>query len=229
MVVYSDEYTVYLLSCQPRQNKPTDSSAAMPDIKELLSTITNKLIFITVIIYILDVALLNGANSGLELYSWHTAAYRPWQFISFMFLHGDLMHLLFNMFGLWWLGNLMEQRWGEFKFFIFYILCGSLSGVISQLVDNYIFNQFVAVGTVGASGAIYGLLTAFALTFPNMKLAIIFVPVPVAAKYFVPVLLLIDLFSGVTGFSLFGGNVAHFAHIGGAVVGLIMTLLYRRI
>lgn len=201
----------------------------MPSFKELMNSTTNKLIFITVLIQILKVALLANANSGLELYSWYTTAYEPWQFVSHIFLHGDWMHLLFNMFGLWWLGNLLERGWGSSKFLMFYLLCGVFAGVISQLVDNYIFNQAFTGATVGASGAIYGLLAAFALTYPNFKVVFIFLPVPVAAKYFVPILLAIDLFSGVTGFSIFGNNIAHFAHIGGAVVGFVLTLVYKKI
>lgn len=86
--------------------------------------------------------------------------------------------------------------------------------------------QLFATPMVGASGAIYGILVAFAMLFPNSKLALIFLPVPVAAKYFVPALLGLDLFSGVTGFSLFGGNVAHFAHIGGAIIGALLTYFW---
>ena len=78
---------------------------------------------------------------------------------------------------------------------------------------------------VGASGAIYGILVAFAMAYPNAKLALIFLPVPIAAKYFVPVLILTDLFSGVTGFSIFGDGVAHFAHVGGAAVGFLLVLV----
>lgn len=86
--------------------------------------------------------------------------------------------------------------------------------------------KLFGIPMVGASGAIYGILVAFAILFPNSKLALIFLPVPVAAKYFVPVLLGLDLFSGITGFSLFGGNVAHFAHIGGAIIGAVLTYLW---
>jgi len=80
---------------------------------------------------------------------------------------------------------------------------------------------------VGASGAIYGVLVAFGILFPNAKLFLIFLPVPIAAKYFIPVLIGLDLFSGVTGFSIFGGNVAHFGHVGGAVIGLLLMLYWR--
>lgn len=81
---------------------------------------------------------------------------------------------------------------------------------------------------IGASGAIYGLLVAFGFLHPNARLALMFVPVPVAAKYFIPVLLLLDLFSGVTGFSIFGASIAHFAHLGGAAVGFLLMLLWRQ-
>ena len=90
-------------------------------------------------------------------------------------------------------------------------------------------NQFYGYyysGLVGASGAIYGLLVAFAIMFPNVKLALIFLPVPIAAKYFVPVLLLIDLAAGITGFSLFSVSVAHFAHLGGALIGFLLMMLW---
>jgi len=81
---------------------------------------------------------------------------------------------------------------------------------------------------VGASGAIYGLLVAFAFMFPNAELMMMFIPVPIKAKYFVPVIVLLDLFSGVTGFSLFGGNIAHFAHVGGALIGFVMMWYWKK-
>lgn len=83
------------------------------------------------------------------------------------------------------------------------------------------------VPAVGASGAIYGILVAFGMSFPNSKLALIFLPVPIAAKYFIPILIGIDLFSGVTGFSIFGGAVAHFAHVGGALVGFLLVWYWK--
>ncbi|UGS23041.1 rhomboid family intramembrane serine protease [Flavobacterium channae] len=81
---------------------------------------------------------------------------------------------------------------------------------------------------VGASGAIYGLLVAFAFMFPNAELALMFIPVPIKAKYFVPVIVLLDLFSGVTGYSIFGGGIAHFAHVGGALIGFIMMWYWKK-
>ncbi|UYW00336.1 rhomboid family intramembrane serine protease [Flavobacterium agricola] len=81
---------------------------------------------------------------------------------------------------------------------------------------------------VGASGAIYGLLAAFAFLFPNAELALMFIPIPIKAKIFVPILILIDLFSGVTGRSIMGDNIAHFAHVGGALVGILIVLYWKK-
>lgn len=88
--------------------------------------------------------------------------------------------------------------------------------------------ELVAYPAVGASGAIYGILVAFAILFPNAKLMLIFLPFPIAAKYFIPILLALDLFSGVTGFSVFGGGIAHFAHIGGAIIGFLLMWYWKR-
>ncbi|MDN3644265.1 rhomboid family intramembrane serine protease [Lutimonas halocynthiae] len=88
--------------------------------------------------------------------------------------------------------------------------------------------QIYNTPAVGASGAIYGVLVAFGMSFPNAKLALIFLPVPIAAKYFIPVLIGLDLFSGVTGFSIFGGGIAHFAHVGGAIIGFIMMKYWQK-
>ncbi len=94
-----------------------------------------------------------------------------------------------------------------------------------RLTDLY---QIYNTPAVGASGAIYGVLVAFGMSYPNAKLALIFLPVPIAAKYFIPVLIALDLFSGVTGFSLFGGGIAHFAHVGGAIIGFIMMKYWEK-
>jgi membrane associated rhomboid family serine protease len=90
------------------------------------------------------------------------------------------------------------------------------------------FYELYNTPAVGASGAIYGVLVAFGMSFPNAKLALIFLPVPIAAKYFIPILLALDLFSGVTGVSIFGGGIAHFAHIGGAIIGFILMWSWRK-
>ncbi len=104
------------------------------------------------------------------------------------------------------------------------------SGILEQIPEKKLSDIYQIYNTpaVGASGAIYGVLVAFGMSFPNAKLALIFLPVPIAAKYFIPVLIGLDLFSGVTGFSIFGGGIAHFAHVGGALIGFIMMKYWEK-
>jgi len=191
-----------------------------------------------------------------------------WQVITYLFLHGSLAHLLFNMFALFSFGITLERLWGTKRFLIFYFVSGIGAAVVYTLVNYYqfsaVYDQLTELGlssraiqdvlnsgrinrellnfvsesqlmefyslfhtpAVGASGAIYGILIAYALTFPNAKLALIFLPVPISAKYFVPIVIGFDLFFGLTSYSV--GNIAHFAHIGGAIFGLIMMLWWRR-
>lgn len=104
----------------------------------------------------------------------------------------------------------------------YYVFNGEYARVLNSMVESYL------VPAVGASGAIYGILVAFGMMFPNVELFLIFVPVPIKAKYFIPALILLDLFSGVTGFSLFGQNIANFAHIGGALFGFIMIWYWKK-
>jgi membrane associated rhomboid family serine protease len=103
------------------------------------------------------------------------------------------------------------------------------SDILNQIPEKKLIEFFQIYNTpaVGASGAIYGVLVAFGMTFPNAKLALIFFPVPIAAKYFIPVLIALDLFSGLTGFSIFGGGIAHFAHVGGAIIGFIIMWYWK--
>jgi membrane associated rhomboid family serine protease len=101
---------------------------------------------------------------------------------------------------------------------------------LDNIPQDTLFSIYSTYNTpaVGASGAIYGVLVAFGMTFPNAKLALIFLPVPISAKYFIPVLIGLDLFSGVTGFSIFGGGIAHFAHVGGALIGFIIMKFWQK-
>ena len=105
-------------------------------------------------------------------------------------------------------------------------LAPALSNFSAEKLQH--FRELFLVPAVGASGAIYGVLVAFGISFPEAKLALIFLPVPIAAKYFIPILILIDLFSGITGVSIFGGGVAHFAHVGGAVIGFLLMWYWRK-
>jgi len=202
----------------------------MFEIRKFLQSMTNRLVLLTVVIHIVVLALYNNHYTGLELYNWQTERFKSWQLLSHMFLHdrNSFWHLGFNMLALWSFGNFLEQMWGKKRFLVFYLACGVGAAIISLLIDTFVFSKIFYGATVGASGAIYGLLAAFALTFPNFKISLLFLPVPIAAKYFVPVLLLIDLTAGFTGFSIFGANIAHFAHVGGAIIGFFLVQFWLK-
>lgn len=151
-------------------------------------------------------------------------AFQPYQFITYMFMHGGLGHIFFNMFGLWMFGSDVEQYWGPKKFLTFYLATGIGAALIYLAVDLL---RGAALGTmVGASGALMGVLAAFGFMFPNRQLMLIFFPVPIKAKYFVMLYGAIDLYAGLRGSP--GDNVAHFAHLGGLLTGLIFLLVWRQ-
>jgi len=184
------------------------------------------LIIINVIFYLVTFFVPNMQEKMMEWFALFYPAseyFMPWQFITHMFMHGGFMHILFNMYGLWAFGSPLEQLWGRNKFFFFYFSAG-LGAALIYTIANYFFEDYNAVA-VGASGAVYGVLVAFAMKFPNAKLALIFFPVPIAAKYFIPLLVFGDLFFGFTSYSV--GNIAHFAHIGGALVGFLISLFWK--
>jgi len=144
----------------------------------------------------------------------------PWQLFTYMFLHGGFAHIFFNMLALWMFGMELENTWGSRKFLIYYLLCG-LGAAISNVLVAPLIGQ---VGpTVGASGAVYGVLVAFGMLFPDRPIYIYFL-LPIRAKYFVAIYMAMEVFQGVTGTS---DGVAHFAHLGGAAVGLLYVLVDR--
>ncbi len=168
--------------------------------------------------------------------------FRPYQFVTYMFMHGNFAHIFFNMFALWMFGNPIENAWGPKRFLIFYFVCGIGAGLTQELVQyiqlhdiiqNY---EYVRLGgnsipvddylnmltTVGASGAVYGILLAFGMMWPNSKIYIYFA-IPIKAKWFVLIYGLIELFSGFSSVD----NVAHFAHVGGMLFGLLLILYWR--
>jgi membrane associated rhomboid family serine protease len=217
-----------------------------------------QLIIINVIFYFGSQFIGNLGYDILALHYYENEKFLISQFITHMFMHGSPSHILFNMFGLWMFGSPLEQMWRRQKFLFFYISCGlgaallqmlvyysqiqtlyqvielnNLSLSDPQLILNFMSerdysNAITAFNSVmvGASGAIYGVLVAFAFSFPNSKLMLLFLPFPIKAKFFVPLLILIDLFFGISSFSV--GPIAHFAHVGGAIIGLIMVLYWRK-
>lgn len=142
--------------------------------------------------------------------------FEPVQIITHMFMHGSEWHLLFNMLGLYFLGPLVETSLGPKRFFILYMSCG-LFASIAQMV-------FSGGMMVGASGATYGVLVAFATMFPNIKLMLLFPPIPIKAKYMAIGLILLGLYYGFTGSQ---AGIGHFAHIGGALLGFLMIRFWK--
>lgn len=143
-----------------------------------------------------------------------------WQLFSYMFLHAGFFHLFFNMFALWMFGMELENNWGSRRFLFYYLMCGVIAG-ISNLFLGPVFGQDGP--TIGASGAVYGILLAYGLIFPNRQIYLYFL-FPVRAKYFVMFFILLELFAGVTGTQ---DGIAHFAHLGGAAGGYLLLFLER--
>jgi membrane associated rhomboid family serine protease len=157
-----------------------------------------------------------GSDGGV-----FTLNFYPWQIFTYMFMHGGFMHLLINMFILWMFGVELENLWGSKRFLFYYLMCGVGAG----LANLFIAPMFTSTGpTVGASGAIYGILAAFAFLFPNRLIYIYFL-IPVKAKYLIILYMFFDLLPIITGQET---GVAHVAHLGGAVVGIIYLLYYYK-
>ena len=217
-----------------------------------------QLIIINVIFYFGSQFLGDLSYDILALHYFENDKFLISQLLTHMFMHGSPSHILFNMFGLWMFGSPLEQMWGRQKFLFFYFSAGLGAAALQMLVYNinvqtlydvielnnlslsdpgmllnYMsqndYNQAISSFNsvmVGASGAIYGVLVAFAFSFPNSKLMLLFPPIPIKAKYFVPLLILMDLFFGLSSFSI--GSIAHFAHIGGSLIGLVLVLYWKK-
>ena len=168
--------------------------------------------------------------------------FKPYQIFTYMFSHSptDPAHILFNMLWLWMLGRVLETVWGAKRFLFFYLACGIGAAAFHLIIQYFRAEQLLhAIQTdspitagmkgalapmLGASGAIMGIMAAFAYLFPNTPLYIFFFPVPVKAKWFVLVYVGIDLFAGVGGTD----NIAHFAHLGGAITGFIIVFIWNK-
>ena len=226
------------------------------------------LLIINVIFFIATLSLGDVMYDWFALHYPSNANFQLWQPLTHMFMHGDLGHIFFNMFGLYMFGTPIEQMWGRKKFIFFYLSTGfgaaalqlglyyfqvesitdllvsqcltttqitnffntrDLSySVVEQIGRDELLSGLSAFNgvMVGASGALYGVLVAFAFSFPNARLMLLFPPIPVKAKVLVPILILGDLFFGFTSYSI--GPIAHFAHVGGAITGFIMLWYWKK-
>lgn len=142
-----------------------------------------------------------------------------WQLISYAFLHGGPFHLFFNLFALWMFGSRIEQAWGSKAFLMYYFVCVIGAALVQLFVSSQAMSSGDIYPTLGASGGVFGLLLAFALSFPNEKLMLLFPPVIIKAKWFVLIYACVELYAGVTG-TLAG--IAHFAHLGGMLFGFLL-------
>jgi len=139
--------------------------------------------------------------------------FEVWQLVSYMFLHADLWHIFFNLFALWIFGQAIENYWGTKRFTAYYFLTGIGAALIHMWISGG------GAPTIGASGAVFGILLAFGMMFPERYIMLLIPPIPIKAKYFVAIFGGIELFFGVTGTRT---GIAHFAHLGGMVVGFLL-------
>lgn len=204
-----------------------------------IPVVTRNLIIINVLFWVASLVL---AGKGIDitrylgLHFFASDYFLPHQLVSYIFMHatydvgGNIVfgHIFFNMFAVFMFGRTLETVWGPKRFLVYYMFTGIGAGLVQELVwyiqtDPAYYNYVV---TVGASGAVFGILLAFGMLFPNSQLFIIPFPFPIKAKYFVIGYGVLELFMGVARFS--GDNVAHFAHLGGLVFGLILILYWKR-
>jgi membrane associated rhomboid family serine protease len=171
---------------------------------------------------------LNITNKG-ALWPVASPMFEPYQIFTSMFLHAprfeDIFHILFNMFALFMFGRILENVWGPKRFLFFYLVCG-IGAAAAHLIMQHFMGGPVHIPAVGASGAVMGVLVAFGYLFPNTELMIIPIPIPVKAKWVVIAYVLLDLFGGFG--KVTGDNIAHFAHLGGALVGFIIVLIWNK-
>ena len=173
----------------------------------------------------------------LGLFNPESPLFHTWPAVTYMFLHGDFWHLFFNMFALWMFGRTLEHALGSQRFLTYFMACG-IGAALLQMGVGWLEYRHVAaeygtfaahallrIPTVGASGAVFGLLLAFGVLYPNAVILLMFPPIPMKAKWFVVVYGLIELFLGVSGGQ---PGVAHFAHVGGMLWGLLLLWWWKR-
>lgn len=189
-----------------------------------LTPVVQNLLIINVGILILQ-AIMPTVTELLALYNITTPYFKPYQLFTYMFTHSGFMHLFFNMLMLVFFGPMVEDFWGPKRFIMFYTICGVGAGIFNILI-NLLFGIGGFGVMIGASGAVYGVVTAFGVLFPDTRLSLLFLPISFKAKHMVMALGAIAIFSGLRPSA--GDNTAHFAHLGGIVIALILLALWKR-
>lgn len=212
-----------------------------------IPTVTKNLLIINVLCLIAQMVL---EQKGIDLVRWGGLHYiqsdnfYPHQFITYMFLHGGFQHMFFNMFAVFMFGRTLETVWGPKRFLTYYLATGVGAAIVQMIVSYLTFVAFpseelsalyatypkeaifnIIPATIGASGAVFGVLLAYGMLFPNAKLFIIPFPFPIKAKYFVIGYGVLELFLGISNNP--ADNVAHFAHLGGLIFGFFIILYWR--
>ena len=214
-----------------------------------IPTMTKNLLVVNVLAFIATFVLERSGIDLTRLLGLHfflASEFHIYQFLTYMFLHGGFTHILFNMFALWMFGSVIERVWGPKKFLFYYICCGVGAGFTQELVQYISYSmegiaayQYVNAGgvqmttdayinlwtTIGASGAVYGILLAFGMIFPNERLFIIPFPFPIKAKWLILGYIAIELFSAMSGP---GDGVAHMAHLGGMLFGFLLIRYWQK-
>ena len=203
------------------------------------------LLIINALVFMAQSLLPHGLGSAITqncaLYFWESPNFHIYQYFTYMFLHGDFMHLFFNMFSLWMFGRILEYDLGSKRFLIFYLITGIGAGILYSCVNwleisvlrsagemtNAVATQIfrlVNIPTVGASGAIYGILLGFGMMHPNSVIMLVFPPIPMKAKYFVLIFIVLEFLLGMRG----GDGVAHFAHLTGMLCAFLLLRYWKR-
>jgi len=214
---------------------------------QVLPVVIKNLIIINALVWLAQITVGRDLLSIEDLFALHhfsSVHYHFWQFITYMFLHSSdsFFHILFNMFALWMFGSTLENLWGPAKFLSFYLVCGLGAGLTQAIALTYDISQYNAmfeagqlgaselfalinVSTLGASGAVMGIFAAFAYTFPNSQMIILPIPFPIKAKWALLGLGILDVLGGISSES---SGIAHFAHLGGAAVGIIIVMIWNK-
>ena len=181
-----------------------------------------------------------NALFGLHYYT--AASFHWWQPLTYMFMHANFSHIFFNMFAVWMFAPMIEQQWGARRFAIYYLVCGLGAAFVQEVVWSMMLMNMSAsydtaalahiayfLNTVGASGAVFGILFAFGWLYPDVPMFLLFIPIPIRARTFVIIYALIELFAGLGSVAgLSADHVAHFAHLGGLLFGWLLVLYWKK-
>ena len=194
--------------------------------------VSKNILIINVLMWLLTLVRRTWMVQTFSLFYPLSPLFHWWQPVTYMFMHGGWDHIFFNMFTFLMFGCTLERQWGPKKYLLFYFVTGLGAAALHIGVQALMYRmgsisqaELYNIPTLGASGAVYGILLGFAMLFPDAKMTLIFPPITLSSKWWVAIMLGIELFLGYTGL---GGGVAHFAHLGGALFGFLLIRYWKR-